>query len=74
MLSGILFRSSSTSVSEIIVPVGLFGFAKKIIFVLAVIAAQIFSTDAVRFLSLTSTGLAPAAKADNLYIKKPCSV
>ena len=39
-----------------------------------VIAALIFSIDAVRFFSLTSTGFAPAASADNLYIKKPCSV
>ena len=51
-----------------------FGFAKNIIFVLDVTAALIFSTDAMRLFSLTLTGFAPAARADNLYIKKPCSV
>ena len=74
ILLGILFKSFSISISEIIVPVGLFGFAKKIIFVWAVRAAQIFSIDAVRLFSLTSTGFAPVANADSLYIKKPCSV
>ena len=46
----------------------------KISFVFSLQLSMIFLISAVLFVSLTSTGLAPAARADILYIAKPCSV
>ena len=66
--------SLRTAFSSIIVPVGLFGLAMNTSLVLSVHALRILFTSTLRVVSLTITGVAPAASAEMRYMAKPCSV